>query len=443
MLIKNASLVTWDSPNQILENHALFIEKDKIIEMGQTAELETRHPGAKILDARGQLVFPGSICAHTHFYGAFARGMGIPGEAPRDFPEILEKLWWPLDKSLREEDVRYSALPCLVDAIKHGTTTLIDHHASPNVIDGSLDVIAETVEQAGVRACLCYEVTDRDGPEKMRAGIDENLRFIKKDKGPLLAGTFGLHAGLTLSDSTLESCRSAVPDGVGFHIHTAESVEDQWDSLNKSGLRVIDRLQKFDMLGSNSIAVHGVHLDTREIELLAETRTWNTHQPRSNMNNAVGTAPVESMLRMGVKVCLGNDGFSNSMWDEWKFAYLSHKLWHRDPRRMNGSDVAQIAIYNNAALANIFFPNASIGVLKPGSYADLIFVDYHPNTPMTVGNLPWHVIFGFQNSMVTTTIVAGKVLMKDRELLTLDEEEINVKARELAPKVWERYETQF
>ena len=144
MLIKNASLVTWDSPNQILENHALFIEKDKIIEMGQTAELETRHPGAEILDARGQLVFPGSICAHTHFYGAFARGMGIPGEAPRDFPEILEKLWWPLDKSLREEDVRYSALPCLVDAIKHGTTTLIDHHASPNAIDGSLDLIAYT-----------------------------------------------------------------------------------------------------------------------------------------------------------------------------------------------------------------------------------------------------------------------------------------------------------
>jgi len=443
MLITNATLVTWDFPNQILENQALYTENGRITEIGPADELEVRLSGAEKLDARGQLVFPGSICAHTHFYGAFARGMGIPTQAPRDFPEILEKLWWPLDKSLQEEDIRYSALPCLVDAIKHGTTTLIDHHASPNAIDGSLDIIAETVEQAGVRASLCYEVTDRDGSEKMKAGIAENVRFIKKNKSPLLAGTFGLHASLTLSDSTLETCRKAAPDGIGFHIHTAESVEDQWDSLNKSGLRVIDRLAKFDMLGPNSIAVHGVHFDTREIELLAETGTWNTHQPRSNMNNAVGVAPVESMLRMGVRVCLGNDGFSNSMWDEWKFAYLSHKLWHRDPRRLNGADVAQMAIYNNAALANVFFPQAPIGVLKPGAFADLIFVDYHPNTPMTAGNLPWHIIFGFQNSMVTTTIVAGKVLMKDRELLTLDEEQINAKARELAPQIWKRYADQF
>jgi len=443
MLIKNATLITWDSPNQILENQALFIDTGKIMEIGPVSELEANHPGKESLDARGQLVMPGNICAHTHFYGAFARGMGIPGKAPRDFPEILDKLWWPLDKSLRGEDVRYSALPCLVDAIKHGTTTLFDHHASPNAIDGSLDIIAEAVKQAGVRASLCYEVTDRDGPQKMKAGIAENVRFIKKDKSPLLAATFGLHAGLTLSDSTLAKCREVAPEGVGFHIHTAESAEDEWDSLNKSGQRVIDRLAKFGMLGPNSITVHGVHFDTREIELLAETRTWNTHQPRSNMNNAVGVAPVESMLRMGVKVCLGNDGFSNGMWDEWKFAYLSPKLWHQDPRRMNGADVVQIAIYNNAALASTFFPEAPMGVLNPGAVADLIFVDYHPNTPLTVDNLPWHIIFGFQSSMVTTTIVAGKLLMKDRELLTLDEEEICVKARELATKVWQRYESQF
>ena len=443
MLIKNATVVTWDSPNQILTDQALLVANDKIAEIGPSSKLEAKHIETETLDARGQLVMPGNICAHTHFYGAFARGMGIPGDAPRDFPEILQKLWWPLDKSLLEEDVRYSALPCLVDAIKHGTTTLIDHHASPNAIDGSLDIIAETVEQAGVRASLCYEVTDRDGPEKMKAGIAENVRFLNKDKGPLLAATFGLHASLTLSDSTLATCREAASEGTGFHIHTAESAEDEWDSLSKSGLRVIDRLAKFDMLGPNSIAVHGVHFDAREIELLAETSTWNTHQPRSNMNNAVGAAPVESMLRMGVNVCLGNDGFTNSMWDEWKAAYLVHKLWHRDPRRMGGYDITQMAIYNNAGLANMFFPDAPIGVLKPGALADIIFVDYHAPTPLTAGNLPWHIIFGFQNSMVTTTIVAGKVLMKDRELLTLDEAEIAAKACELATKVWKRYEAQF
>jgi putative selenium metabolism protein SsnA len=443
MLITNATLITWGSPNQILEGHALYIENDRIREIGPTAELITKYPETKILDAHGQLVMPGSICAHTHFYGAFSRGMAIPGNAPKDFPEILEKLWWPLDKSLLEEDIKYSALLCLVDAIKHGTTTLVDHHASPSFIDGSLDIIADAVQEAGVRAVLCYEVTDRDGEAKMKAGIDENLRFIKKEKNPLLAGTFGLHASLTLSDATLDLCRQSAPDEIGFHVHAAESDADEWDSLNKSGLRVIDRLHKHGILGPNSITAHCVHVDAREIELLAETGTWVTHQPRSNMNNAVGVAPVESMLRAGVQVCLGNDGFSNAMWEEWKAAYLVHKVWNRDPRRMNGYDVAKLAIDNNAALANVFFTDTHLGQITPGAVADLIIVDYHAPTPLTSGNLPWHILFGFQQSMVTTTIVAGKVLMKDRELLTLDEAEIAARAKELALKVWKRYEEKF
>jgi putative selenium metabolism protein SsnA len=443
MLITNAKLITWASPNQILEDHALLIEGGRIREIGASAALEKKYPQTEKLDARGQIVMPGNICAHTHFYGAFARGMGIPGPAPKDFPEILEKLWWPLDKSLLEEDIRYSALVCQIDAIKHGTTTLIDHHASPNFIDGSLDVIEETVIQSGLRACLCYEVTDRDGETKMKAGIAENVRFIKKTKDPRLAATFGLHAGLTLSDSTLALCRQSAPADTGFHIHAAESEADEWDSLQKSSLRVADRLGKHGLLSGKTITAHGVHFDAREIQLIAETGTWVTHQPRSNMNNAVGMAPVESMLRAGVRVCLGNDGFANAMWEEWKTAYLAHKVWHRDPRRMSGTDVAQMAIYNNAALANVFFPEAPVGQILPGAYADLIFVNYHPFTELTPGNLPWHIIFGFHESMVTTTIVHGQILMKDRQLLTLDEAEIAAKARDSAAKAWKRYQEKF
>ncbi len=440
MLITNATLITWEAENRVLEDHALLIENDRIREIGATQALAAKYPHEEKLDARGQYVMPGSICAHTHFYGAYARGMAIPAPAPKDFPEILQKLWWPLDRSLDAESIRYSVLPCLVDAIKHGTTTLFDHHASPNAIAGSLDIIAEEVEKAGLRAVLCYEVTDRDGEAKMKAGIEENLRFLKRTKSPLLAGTFGLHASLTLSDSSLALCRQSAPEGAGFHIHTAEHEADEYDSLNKSGLRVIDRLHKHGILGPKTITAHGVHFDAREIQLLAETGTWLTHQPRSNMNNGVGVAPVESMMRAGVRVCLGNDGFSNAMWEEWKAAYLLHKVHHRDPRRMGGYDLQQMAIYNNAALANVYFPSATIGQLVPGAFADMIFVDYHPNTPLTAGNLPWHIVFGFQQSMVTTTIVAGKILMKDRQLLTLDEKEIAAKAREIAPKVWERYQ---
>ncbi len=441
MLITNATLITWGAPNQILEKHALYLAGDRIAELGVSSELEAKYPQAERLDARGQFVMPGNICAHTHFYGAFARGMALPGAAPKDFPEILERLWWRLDKALSLEDVRYSALVCLIDAIKHGTTTLFDHHASPHAIDGSLEVIAEAVRQAGLRACLCYEVTDRDGPEKAQAGIAENLRFMKaqiSNSESQIAATFGLHASLTLSDATLAACRNAW-DG-GFHIHAAEHESDQYDSLQRSGTRVIDRLHKFGILGERSIVAHAVHIDAREAELLRATGTWVTHQPRSNMNNAVGVADVEGLLRLGVKVALGNDGFSNAMWDEWKAAYLSHKAAHRDPRRMSGATVAEMAVTNNAALANVFFPQAPLGVLAPGAFADIIFVDYHPTTPLTAGNLPWHILFGFENSMVTTTICAGKVLMKDLQLLFLDEAEITARSRQLAKKVWERSE---
>src|SRR5262245_8994961 len=219
MLITDATLITWESPKRILENNALSIEGDRILDLGQSIDLRTKYPQAEVIDARGQYVMPGNICAHTHFYGAFARGMAIPGEAPKDFPEILERLWWRLDKALTLEDVRYSALVCLVDAVKHGTTTLFDHHASPNTITGSLDVIAEAVEEAGLRACLCYEVSDRDGVEKTRAGIEENQRFLKSQFSNLnsqVAATFGLHASFTLSDATLEACRSV--HAGGFHI---------------------------------------------------------------------------------------------------------------------------------------------------------------------------------------------------------------------------------
>ena len=157
------------------------------------------------------------------------------------------------------------------------------------------------------------------------------------------------------------------------------------------------------------------------------------------MNNAVGAADVEGMLRLGIPVCLGNDGFSNNMWAEWKTAYLLHKIAHRDPRRMNGMDVVQMAVTNNAALAGIFWPDRPVGVLAEGAAADIIFVDYQPPTPLSAGNLPWHIIFGFESSMVTTTIVNGRLLMRDRKLLTLDEEAIMARSRELAAAVWQRF----
>ncbi len=436
MLITHATLVHTGG---ILSDHAVLIEGNTIKAIGTTGDLIAQNPQAEQIDARGQVVMPGSICAHTHFYSAFSRGLAIPGaNPPEDFPAILKRLWWPLDKALDKDSVRASALLSLIDAIKHGTTTLIDHHASPNFIGGSLDVIADAVDEAGLRSVLCYEVTDRNGMEQAEAGIAENLRFINASKDRArVRGTFGLHASLTLSNTTLRKCADAYQNG--FHIHVAEHEADEDDSLQRSGVRVVHRLDHYGILGERTIAAHCIHIDESEMDRLAESGTWVTHQPRSNMNNGVGAMAFDTMMARGMRICLGNDGFSNAMWEEWKAAYLLQKVVHRDPRLANGADVARMALENNARLIDMFFPGAQVGRLIEGARADLIFVDYHPFTPFTGENFAWHVLFGFEPSMVTTTMVDGKILMRDRQLLTLDEKAVAEAAVALAPGVWQRY----
>ncbi len=438
MLITNGTLATFGEANQLVHDGALLVQGDRIVALGKTSELRGQFPDEERIDARGKLVLPGLICAHTHFYGAFARGMALKTEPPSNFPQILEYLWWRLDKTLNADDVRHSALVCLVDAIRNGTTTLLDHHASPHALAGSLDVIAEAVDESGLRACLCYEVSDRDGEEIAIQGLKENERFIKASHSDRVAATFGLHASLTLSDETLErAVEMASQLGVGFHIHAAEDKADVDDSLKKYGLRVIERLEKAGILGPKTIAAHCVHIDAFETDILRETETNVAHNPRSNMNNAVGVADVLRMLRRGVNVGLGNDGFSNNMFTEMKTTYLLHKMYQKDPRVMGADQVLEIGVRNNARIAGIFFPKP-LGELSVGAYADIIILDYVPTTPMDVGNLPWHLIFGMAGGQVSTTIVGGKLLMKERELLTLDEEAICARSRELAQKVWAR-----
>ncbi len=447
-LIIHGTVCTMEDPPRVIEDGAIAIEEDRIMMVGTTAEVRAHYPDAEALDARGQLVLPGSICAHTHFYGAFARGMPLHDDPPSNFPYILRRLWWRLDRALDEKAVRLSALVCLIDAIRHGTTTLIDHHASPSCIDGSLDIIAEAVGEAGLRACLCYEVTDRNGPEGARAGIQENVRFLRRvrewratgdARGAFLAASFGLHAAFTVGPETMErAVAEAQALGVGFHIHVAEDAADEGHSLTVYGVRTVERLAREGVLGPQTLCAHCVHVDAVEIDLLARTQSKVSHQPRSNMNNAVGVAPVEAMRRAGVTVGLGNDGFSNNMFAEMKTAYLVHKVHARDPRAMGAEEVLAMAYRENARIASLFWPHP-LGVLAPGAYADIILMDYRPYTPLTGENLPWHLIFGVDGSHVTTTICGGRILMKDRQLLTLDEERIAAEARAYAPVIWERF----
>jgi putative selenium metabolism protein SsnA len=445
MLITNAQLITWERPNTILENQAVLVSDGVIAAMGPTRELEEHHPQEERLDAGGQYVMPGNINCHGHFYSALVRGMAIPGDQPISLPTILDRLWWPFDKALGEEEVRLSALTMMVDAIRHGTTTMFDHHSSPNFIDGSLDVIAEAVEAGGVRAVLCFETTDRDGDARARAGIEENVRFIGRCSRSAvangrIAANFGMHACMTLSEETLARCREAAPPDAGFHIHLAEHEYDEYRSLSMAAIRSAERLRRHGLLNGRTIGAHAVHLDAAEVGIIAEMDASLSHQPRNNMNAVDGIADVESYLGAGVRVCMGNDGLSYTMWKEWEFAYMAQKIKYRDARRLPADRLIQMAVYNNAELASRYFPRGPLGVIREGALADLIFVDYHPATPLTAENLPWHVVFGFNESMVTTTIVDGNVLMRDRVLLTLDEDEIAARSREVTPALWRRYE---
>ncbi len=446
MLITNGTIITLGAENRVIENGAVCIRGDRIADIGKTSHLIAKYPNEEQLDAHGKLVMPGSIVAHTHFYGAFARGMSLPpGPPPKNFPEILQQLWWKIDRALTLDDCRQSALVCLVDAIRNGTTTLIDHHASPNAIDGSLDAVADAVLESGLRASLCYEVTDRNGAAGAKAGIRENVRFIKKVASgewrvarKRLAASFGVHASFTVSDKTRDQCLDAI-DGLdtGFHIHVAEDIADEDDALQKFKLRVGERLESRGVFGPKTIAAHCVQVDVGEIELLRRTKTNVAHNARSNMNNAVGVADVLGMLRRGINVGLGNDGFTNNQFAEMKTAHLLHKSARRDQRVMGADQVVQMAYANNAKIAQVFW-KPRVGELSIGAFADIILLDYVPYTPLTAGNFPWHLIFGMDGTHITHTICAGKLLMKDRQLLTLDEEAIAAKAREAAKKVLKR-----
>ena len=260
----------------------------------------------------------------------------------------------------------------------------------------------------------------------------------------MVAASYGLHASFTLSTTTLERCAAGGADlGVGFHIHVAEDISDEKDSIARYGMRVVNRLEADHILGPRSIAAHCVHVRSDEISRLAQTHTNSVHNPRSNMNNAVGRAPVEEMIRAGVNVGLGNDGFSMNMMQEMKTAYLLHKLAREDPRAMPADLVLNLAFQQNARIMDaVFSPFCHdfprVGELSVGSAADLILLDYLPPTPLSSGNFPWHLIFGIDGHQVNSTMVAGRWLMRNRQLLTVDEARIHARARELSRALWKR-----
>jgi putative selenium metabolism protein SsnA len=433
---ENGIIITLGKNNRVLWNSSLVTDGENIIEVGSSSEMNKRYPKADSVNCTGKLVLPGFICTHHHFYSTMARGMAIPGEPASNFVEILERLWWRLDKTLSDEDVTLSAQIPLIECIRNGTTTVIDHHASPASRAGSLDLIENAVRLAGIRASLCYEVSDRNVPG---GGIEENERFIKKTgKGDgQIAAMMGLHASFTLSDETLEKCVSIAKNaGVGCHVHVAEDNADREDSIKKYGMATVNRLDKRGVSGEKSLFIHCVHIDESEMDIIAATKTSVVHNPESNMNNAVGVTKVLELLKKGILVGLGSDGMSSDMLSQMRCAYLLHRLANHDPR-VAFVEAPQMLLQNNSDICERQF-GIRLGEIAAGRPADLAILDYLPPTPLNEANFLGHLIFGLVDAIVDTTVCKGKILMQNKKILVLDEPRLAARSRELASQMWQR-----
>ncbi len=434
-LIQNGTILTFGRPCRVLKGHQLLIEGDRIAQVAPSIE----GPFDRVLDASGQVVLPGLVNAHMHFYSTLVRGLG-KATPSRDFQEVLRNLWWRLDRHLSLDDVEISAEVMLLEAIRKGCTTLIDHHASPGAVRGSLDRIAATVKRTGLRACLCYEVSDRDGEAVRDEGLEENATFLARcaeEQDPQLRGLFGLHAAFTLSDDTLRRAKDLAGDG-GFHVHVAEAASDVALNQEFHDHSPVTRLEAFGILGPRTLAAHAVHVDARDRERLARTGTFVAHNPQSNLNNAVGIADVLALIEAGVHVGLGTDAMTVAMLEELRVGLWAQHL-RQDHPTCGFLELTDALVVRNPELATRLwgFP---IGRLEVGAAADVILVDYDPPTPLEDHTALGHLVFGLSQATVDTTIANGRILMSGKRLAPeLDAAEVNARARALAEDLWSRF----
>jgi putative selenium metabolism protein SsnA len=385
-------------------------------------------PGEEVADLGGRLVLPGLVNAHTHLYSALARGMPGPAVPPRNFVEVLESVWWRLDRALDEESVFLSALVGGIEAARSGTTLLVDHHSSPAFIRGSLGTIRRALEEVGLRSVLCYEVTDRNGVMGRDAGVAENRDFAAH-ASELTSGLIGAHASFTLSEEAMELLARASDDtGRGVHIHVAEDRADVEDCRARYGESVPERLMRHGLL-PRALLAHCVHLSPEEVVASNAHGAWIAHNPRSNMNNHVGYAPTSALRR----AALGTDGMDEDMLAEARAAFLKM----RDAGRDDAVPATLELLTGGHRLAAALL-GRPFGKLDAGGPADLVVLDYDPPTPADASNLGGHLLFGVDRSHVESVMVAGRWVLRGRRLVRVDAEAAQARAREAAPRLWER-----
>ena len=371
-----------------------------------------------VIDCTGKYITQSFVCGHHHVYSALSRGMGAPKKNPENFNEILEYVWWTLDKCLDAEMIEASALYTAMASIKNGVTFVIDHHASPNAIKGSLEIIANAFEKVGASHLLCYEISDRDGLDKAGEGLNETSEYLKNHQGLV-----GLHASFTVSDDTLKKAiELAKQTDTGIHIHVAEAESDQDHCVSTYGMRVIERLQKFGALESGkTILGHCLHLSENEKYIINNSPAWVVQNTESNLNNKVGYFNAEGL---GENIMMGTDGMHSDMLRSAKAAFFVGQ---------NFDTIGYDSVYRRFRNADKYLQSNGFKGHGPNN---LVVLDYDTPTPFNTGNFYGHFVFGLESRHVQHVISNGRLIVENRKILTIDEEKILADARIQAERLW-------
>lgn len=429
---RNAILVQLDPP--LVQQGNLRQEAGKIVSIGPDV---TEQAGDETVDCEGAVLMPGMVNGHTHLYSALATGMPALPKPPRNFHEILRFIWWRLDRAHTLVSVRQSGQIGALSALRCGTTTLIDHHASPQAIEGSLDSLEEGIASIGCRAVLCYETTDRNGPDEAARGLAENERYALKARqrgNGRFAAMVGAHASFTLSEKSLKACVDlGYRLGHGIHIHVAEDPVDERVTRETFGCGLLERFDRHGLLDMpGAIMAHGTHLSDRDIRLINQRTTSLTmaHNPNSNMNNGVGYTPV---VRFKTPTMLGTDGIGADMWREARTTLLKSN----DARQAlpNGRTLQMLA--ESARFASRYL-GVTLGVLEAGAAADLVLTRYHPATPLSAKSLAGHFVFAMGAEFVRDVMIGGQWCLRDGRVVHCDEAEVSRRSVEVAQSLYQR-----
>lgn len=426
ILLKNGYVVTPVENGFKVEKKDIYVKGGKIT----NKVIKTPH---KILDLQGRVVLPGLINAHHHFYSMLSKG--IPAKGPFvNFTGTLEKLWWKLDRVLNKDDVVVSTVLNLRECIKAGVTTVFDHHISVPYIKNSLTSMGDVFEKYNINGVLCFETSDRNGKEIFEQSLDENINFYEKSKkSKLLKGTIGMHASFTLSEESMKIIKDKAKDAP-IHIHTAEDGADVETTQKISKLRVIERLEKYNLLNKNSLIVHGNVLNEKELDILSKKDIFVVHNPDSNMNNALKIKNISETLAKNIKLTVGTDGMTSNMLKSYKNAFVLNKYIAQNP------DIGFSEM--NSVLLNAFKMKTAYGFdlgLNENDTADLIVTDYQPYTVFNSDNFLGHFIFGITEARVQYVLKGDNFLM-DNFNLTIDEEaDFCEKQIEKSNKLFERF----